>query len=26
LHGVFRAHQKQIVDFQPHRPYLHFPA
>jgi hypothetical protein len=21
LHGVFRAHQKQIVDFQPHRPY-----
>jgi DDE family transposase len=21
LHGVFRAHQKQIIDFQPHRAY-----
>jgi hypothetical protein len=23
LHGVFRAHQKQIVDFRPHRAYNH---
>jgi hypothetical protein len=21
LHGLFRAHQKQIIDFEPHRPY-----
>jgi len=21
LHGVFRAHQKQIIDFRPHRPH-----
>jgi hypothetical protein len=23
LHGVFRAHQKQIIDFRPHRAYNH---
>lgn len=23
LHGVFRIHQRTIVDFQPHRPYAH---
>lgn len=23
LHAVFRAHQRQIIDFRPHRPYAH---